>query len=191
MKWALLFLGLLAGVSGCNSHAAMTPDQLNREALEILQAAPSEEDIARALTLTEKAIEIDPAHQASRNTRVNIFMIMKRMDLVAEEAEQLLVANNIAENHLYLCMAREVAEPGYVNQIRCYEQVAQRMEAEGKVPESDGSYLMALKLANSPQFEASLWEYLESQESEFAREMAEFLFLESSRDDVLREFFDI
>lgn len=63
------------------------------------------------------------------------------------------------------------------------------MKAEGRSPQKDTNYLMALKLGNSPEFEGRVWAYLEAQESEPAREMAEYLFLERSRDEVIGELF--
>lgn len=112
------------------------------------------------------------------------------MERVVEEAEAIASIDNNPESQLYLCMAREVATPGYSGQPSCYSDVIDTMDEAGRSVEDDANYLMAMKLANHPDFESSVWRYIENQASGAAREIAEFMFIESSRDEVLNSYFE-
>lgn len=139
--------------------------------------------------LTDKAIELDGDFLPARSTRVNALIQLGDMERVAQEAEEIASIDSSSENLLYACMAQEVANPGYPGQVACYSDVADRMQKSGRSPENDANLLMTMKLANHPEFENAVWKYIEDQESEAAREVAKYMFIESSRDEVLNSYF--
>lgn len=189
MRKQLLTLAVLLILASCGTHANQTPAELNAEAVEIMRSGADEQELRKVLELTSQAIEKENDFLPARNTRVNALLQLGDLDRVAEEAEAIASIDDNPENQLYVCMAREAAQPGYTGQQSCYSEVVDLMERNGRSPVKDANHLMAMKLANHPEFEASVWEYIENQESEPARELAEFMFIESSRDEVLSSYF--
>ncbi|MFL1406564.1 hypothetical protein ACJO2E_14610 [Marinobacter sp. M1N3S26] len=191
MRKQLLFVTMLLAIASCGSHANQTPAELNSEALEIMQAGADQGELQQVLELTSQAIEKDKDFLPARNTRVNALLQLGDMDRVVQEAEAIASINNTPGNQLYVCMAREVANAGYPGQQSCYSGVIDLMEENGRSADADANYLMAMKLANHPDFESHVWQYIEKQESESARQVAEYLFIESSREEVLHSYFSL
>ncbi len=189
MKNQLLALAAVLLLASCSTHAEQSPEDLNAEALQIMHSGADQQELERVLELTGKAIELDRAYLPARSVRINALIQLGQLDRVAQEAEAIASLDSSPDNLLYACMAREMANPGYTGQQSCYSDIADQMEGDGRSPETDASLLMALKLANNPRFESAVWGYIENQESEAAREVAEYLFIESSRDEVLNSYF--
>lgn len=189
MRKQLLTLGTLLILASCGTHANQTPAELNAEAVEIMRGGADDRELQEVLELTSQAIEKEKDFLPARNTRINALLQLGDLDRVADEAEAIASIDGNPENQLYLCMAREAAQPGYSGQQSCYSGVVDVMEKNGRSPAKDANYLMAMKLANHPGFEASVWHYIENQESEPARELAKFRFIENSRDEVLSSYF--
>ncbi|NWO04775.1 MAG: hypothetical protein HLX50_03485 [Alteromonadaceae bacterium] len=182
-------LSLLLILASCSIYANQTPAQLNAEALKIIQAGANEDDLEQVMKLTSRAIEKDGGFLPARFTRINAMLQRGDLKGVVEEAEAIESIDSTPENQLYVCMAREAAKPGYPGQQSCYSDVINTMNKTGRSAEDDANYLMAMKLANHPDFETSVWRYIENQKSDAAREAAEFMFIESSRDEALNSYF--
>ena len=190
MMKRLLTLSLLLIVASCGTHASQTPTQLNAEARKIMGADVEQGDLKQVLELTSQAIEKDQGFLPSRNTRINALLKLGDIEGVVREAEAIASIDNHPESQLYVCMAREAANAGFPGQQACYSSVVDSMDKSGRSADADANYLMAMKLANHPDFETHVWQYIESQESEAAREIAEFMFIESSREEVLNSYFE-
>ena len=189
MRKALLMLGAFLIITSCGTHANQTPEELNAEALGILQSGADERELKQVLELTSQAIKKERDFLPARKTRMNALLQLGDIQRVADEAEAIASIDGNPESQLYVCMAREVAQAGYPEQQSCYAEVVDLMDNQGRSSVSDANYLMALKLANHPEFETSVWQYIEKQESEAAREVAEFMFIERSRDEILGSYF--
>ncbi|WP_372972175.1 hypothetical protein [Marinobacter sp.] len=189
MKKQLLALAAVLLLASCSTHAEQSPEDLNAEALQLMHSGADQQELERVLELTGKAIELDRAYLPARSVRINALIQLGKLDRVVQEAEEMASIDNSPENLLYACMAQEMANPGYPGQQLCYSDIAGQMEGDGRSPETDASLLMALKLANNAGFESAVWDYIENQESEAAREVAEYLFIERSRDEVLNSYF--
>ena len=83
-------------------------------------------------------------------------------------------------------MAQEATGESDGKNSECYRQVVEEIESESKTSAGKETYLLALRLAENDAFEDELDTYLESLESDTARDMAQFKFIESSRDDLLQ-----
>ncbi len=189
IRGLLLLLSILMIIVSCSAQSVETPEKLNARALQILQSPQDQRDLKTALKLTGQALKQDSEYLPARSTRINIFLQMDRLDQVLGEAREILAVNDTPENQLYACMAREVAEPGWQGQVKCYLKVAQRMEDEKPDPLMNPTYLMAIKLAGVIGFKEAAWSYIKNQKSEAAREMAKYMFIESTRDDILQKYF--
>lgn len=189
LRKQLLIPSVLLLIVSCGTHAGPTPEELNAQAITIIQAGADERELKQVLDLTSQAIEKRNDYLPARNTRITALLQLGELEQVVEEAEAIASVDGNPENELYLCMAREAAQPGYPGQQACYSEVIDLMDKSGRSSASDANYLMAMKLANHSEFESAVWRYVENQDSEAAREVARFMFIEISRDNILSSYF--
>lgn len=173
-------------LSGCSTDEEESATSLTEEAQQILVDPSEEGGWDRALELTQRATEVDPGYVPAYTARINILKRMGRAEGIVKATERLAELQPSHENRLYLCMAQEATGESDGKNSECYRQVVEEIESESKTSAGKETYLLALRLAENDAFEDELDTYLESLESDTARDMAQFKFIESSRDDLLQ-----
>ncbi|PAU76416.1 hypothetical protein CK501_15890 [Halovibrio salipaludis] len=176
---------------GCSSSAAESPEELVEKARATGARASGNADFTEALKLTEQALEEDEAFVPAHNARINILLEMGRLDDVAAQAQRLYEVQPTPDNHLYWCMAKEAASDDDSGQKACYSDVVDSVEQSSETPATNANYVMALKLLESPKFDEVVERYIVEQESDAAREMARFQFIERDRETVINNLFRV
>lgn len=175
---------------GCSSSAGESPEKLVDKAREKLTSASGNAGLEEALKLIERALQEDKAYVPAHNARINILLEMGRLDDVAAQARRLYEAEPNPDNHLYWCMAQEAANRDVTARKACYSNVVDSVEHDSETPAIHADYVMALKLLESPKFDEAVAHYIAEQESEAAKEMARFQFVERERGTVINDLFD-
>ena len=83
-------------------------------------------------------------------------------------------------------MAQEATGKSDGKNSECYRQVVEVIESESRTSAGKETYLLALRLAEDDDFKDELDTYLKSLESDVARDMTQFKFIESTRMDLLQ-----
>jgi tetratricopeptide (TPR) repeat protein len=190
LHFRILALCMVIGLAGaCSTDANERSEQLTEEAREILRGGQSEKQLTEALELTRRATDADETYIPAYTTRINILMRQGKADALAQQAEKLVEIEPHYENRLYLCMAQEFANPEQEGTKDCYQGLADEMEAEGRASAAEETYLLALRMAGDDTFDQALERYMSDLDSEVAREMAHFKFVEGRRDEIIQRLF--
>lgn len=173
-------------LSGCSANEHEKATALTKEARQLSADGAQAEELEKALDLIKRATEADPGYVPAYIERINILKRMGQAEGVVKAAERLVELQPNHENRLYLCMAQEVTGKSDGKNSECYRQVIEGIENEPDTAAGKETHLLALRLAEDAAFEDELDAYLESLESEVARDMTQFKFNESRREDLLQ-----
>ncbi|WP_077530294.1 hypothetical protein [Vreelandella utahensis] len=183
---ALILVLIIVLLSGCSTGEEESAASLTEQAQQILVDRSEDGGLDKALELTQRATEVDPGYVPAYTARINILKRMGKAEGIVKATERLAELQPNHENRLYLCMAQEATGKSDGKNSECYQQVVKEIEDESNTSAGKETYLLALRLAEDDAFEDELDAYLKSLESDVARDMAQFKFVESTRSDLFQ-----
>lgn len=183
--WPPLLLAVFFLLIGCIDVQQDDPESINDQALAKLSQAADPDGLKGPLSLTERAIAIDPEYLPAHQTRLNILLELGRYDEAQDQAHTLVAINPTDENRLIACMIREVSSESVNTPTNCYEDLKSRIARNDSDFRGNETYLMALKLSDSPDFDKTAKRHIESLAPGPPQDIARFTLLESSREELL------
>lgn len=188
MRTLLLSLALVI-LAGCSVSAGESSEHLTEKAMASISAASDEAELNSALRLLEEAIELDSGYLPARKQKTQVLVRLGQLVPAVEEAKQVAVLSGSPQDHFFLCMVQEASNPHSEEHQACYLESSRRYESSFASPATDINYVLALKLADSDQFEKAANQFLDSLTVDASRELFEPLLFESTRDGIIDDLF--
>ncbi|MEX0871078.1 MAG: tetratricopeptide repeat protein [Aquisalimonadaceae bacterium] len=180
---------------GCTSRAPDEPAAtgLYEQAALVLVEGRDRKHLEQALELTTLAIEKDPDYSHALNMRAQLLLELGRPNEAVADMERLVAIKDYPEGRMRLCLVKDAA-PGHEKDTNaCYHAVAVAYkEAEGEMAYRNINYLIALKMANAPTFQAEADRFIAEIDENSANWNPSYDFnrelLEMDRHEVFEEF---
>lgn len=176
-------------LTGCSASSGESSERLTEEAVTLSAPSSDDAEFRRSLGLLDEAIEQEDEYLPARKQRIRVLVRLGALDAAAEEAKAVAELSGSPQDYFFQCMAREASEPEYKERQECYIEASRRYESSFDEPATDINYVLALKLADSDQFESAAEQFLDSLTAEASRDLFEPLLRQSDRDQIISDLF--
>lgn len=183
----ILFLSiatlLLAACSPVNGEPPAHYQE--RAGAALVEARGDTQQLEEVLTIYAEGLEQHPNDPALLNSRAQLLASLGRYEEAKDDLDELQEGELHKEGMLLRCMVHERLEGATAEALACYEEVENAYASEaGDHP--DANHILAARLAESPEAEALLREWRESDDPMKDPLLEEVLELE--RQALIRQF---
>ncbi|TVP53414.1 MAG: hypothetical protein EA349_13785 [Halomonadaceae bacterium] len=152
----------------------------------LLEAEGDPETLSSALLYLERALHQSPELASAQVHRIEVLLQLDQLPQALDAMDRLITQTNDREHRLLRCMLVEWVQPTVGDHRGCYQAVADEVLAtDGKAAKHNSQYLLALKMAEDPDFSARAAAFLRNLEGEMAKTVFSGLLLESPREAVI------
>ncbi len=175
-------------LTSCAQADYKNAQELTEEAQEILRETGRSEYSAAAMQLLNRAVDENPEYLPARQERLNLFLLQRKVGAAVEEAGEIAQIRDIPETRLSYCMLREFEDPDFSGRDSCYSDVAESVQATTSEPYADLNYVLALRLAGSPDFQEAAEKHVDRLQHEEVRALVEDLLFEKTREELIGSY---
>ena len=190
MRLTMIALALII-LTSCAQADNETATELTNEAQSILRETGRRVYNAEAGNLLDQALEKDPDYLPARQERLNLLLLNQEPDAAVEEAEEIARISDIPESRLFYCMLREHQDMNGPGRDACYVDVADRIATNNSKPYTDLNFVLALKLADSPDFRATAKKHIAQVDHEEVRALVASLLFEKDREALIESYLPV